>query len=241
VHLGRECDRIPPLPTDRLIPSVARRLSAWADVQDRLRERPPREPRPTLTIARQFGCEGYPLAEWLKETLDARTGAAWTIFDKALIEQVSRETHLSEQLFANLGDESRVLDALASTIPGWRTHAERFELLARQIVRIARTGNAIIVGRGAAVLTQALPNCFHFRLEATYEHRVASIQERLGLDRQAADALVRENEQRRERFLDEMLHCSIANTRYYHAVYDTTRSPIERVGASICALLPFLG
>jgi hypothetical protein len=226
---------------DRLIPSVAGRLSAWISVQERLREQPPRSPRPTLTITRQFGCEAYPLAERLKETLDARTGDTWTIFDKTLIEQVSRETHLSEQLFANLGDASRVLDALASTIPGWRTHAERYELLARQIVRIAQDGNAIIVGRGASVLTQAMPNCFHFRLEATHEHRVASIQRRLALDQQAADALVREHEQRRERFLDEMLHCSIADTRYYHAVYDTTRSPIERVGASICALLPFLG
>jgi len=228
------------VPTDRLIPSVARRLSAWINVQDHLREQAPREPRPTLTITRQFGCEAYPLAERLKETLDARTGEAWTIFDKALIEQVSRETHLSEQLFTNLGDESRVLDALASTIPGWRTHAERYDLLARQIVRIAHKGNALIVGRGASVVTQALPNCLHFRLEATREHRVASIQQRLGLDPQAADALVREHEQRRERFLDEMLHCSIGDTRYYHAVYDTTRSTIERISASICALLPFL-
>lgn len=229
------------MPTDRLIPNVDRRLSAWISVQDRLRERPPRKSRPTLTIARQFGCEAYPLAERLKEILDARTGEVWTIFDKALIERVSRESHLAEELFANLGDESRVLDRLASTIPGWTTHAERFALLARQIVCIAREGNAIIVGRGASVLTQALPSCFHFRLVATHEHRVASIQQRLSLDPHAADALVREHEQRRERFLDEMLHGSIADTRYYHAVYDTTRSTIERIAASICALVPFLG
>ena len=229
------------MPTTRLIPNVERRLSAWISVQDRLREQPPRPARPTLTITRQFGCEGFPLAERLKETLDARTGNTWTIFDKALIEQVSRETRLSEQLFANLGDESRVLDALASTIPGWRTHAERYELLARHILRIARDGNAIIVGRGASVLTQTLPNCYHFRLEAPLEHRVASIEQRLALDHATADALVREHQRHRERFLEEMLHSKIADSRYYHAVYDTSRSPIERVAASIVALLPFLG
>ena len=221
-------------------PNVDRRLSAWIKVQDRLRDRPPTKTRPTITIARQFGCEGFPLAERLETALRATTGEPWTVFDKALLEQVSRETHLSEQLFTHLGDESRVLDRLASTIPGWRTHPERFELLARQILRIARTGNAIVVGRGGAILTQALPNCWHFRLEAPHAHRVASIQQRLGVDGDAADALVREHQHRRERFLEEMLHTSIADNTHYHAVYDTSRSSIERVAASVMALLPFV-
>lgn len=228
------------MPVSRLIPSVDRRFSAWIGVQERLREQPRAAVRPTITITRQFGCEGFPLAERLKEVLDARTRQTWTVFDKELIAQLSRETHLAERLFADLGDESRMLDALASTIAGWRTHPERYQLLARHIVRIARAGNAIIVGRGASVLTQALPNCYHFRLEAPFEHRVASIQQRLEVDRARAEALVQEHQRQRERFLEEMLHASIADTRYYHAVYDTSRSSIDRVAASIVALLPFL-
>jgi len=229
------------MPTERLIPNVDRRLSAWISVQDRSRERPAGGAKPTITIARRFGCEAYPLAERLQERLEARTGEPWTIFDKALIERVSRETRLSEKMFANLGDTSRVLDALAATIPGWKTQAERYELLARHVVAIAREGNAIVVGRGGAVLTQGLPHCYHFRLEAPHAHRVASIQRRLGLAPPAAEALVREHEERRERFLDEMLHCAVADVRWYHAVYDTSRTPIVRVAESILSLLPFGG
>ena len=90
------------------------------------------------------------------------------------------------------------------------------------------------------MLTQALPNCYHFRLEAPLEHRVASIQQRLDVDRARAEALVEEHQRQRERFLEEMLHSSIADTRYYHAVYDTSRSSIDHVAASIVALLPFV-
>ena len=224
--------------TDKLIPNVNHRLSAWIGIQERLAREARREPKPTITISRQFGCEGYPLAERLKEALEKRTGETWTIFDKALIERVSGATDLSQRLLGNLGDESHVLDMLANFIPGWHTHSEAYQVLARHIVRIAGEGNAIIVGRGGAVVTQALPRCFHFRLEAPLEHRVQSIQNRLQVSRQEAEQIVIEHQKSRERFLESFLHCSIADTRYYNAVFNTSKNTLERITRSILELLP---
>jgi len=224
--------------TTKLIPNVERRLSAWVGVRERLGREPRREPQLTITISRQFGCEGYPLAELLSSQLQERTGEVWTIFDEALIERASRDTDLSEQLLGNLGARSQLLDNLANLIPGWRTHGEAYTLLARYILRIASAGNAIIVGRGGAVLTQSLSHCRHFRLEAPRHRRVQSIQERLGLSHDDAEALVVEHEQRRERFIERFLQCSMADTRYYHAVYNTEKSPVERIASSIFELLP---
>ena len=223
----------------RLIPSVDRRLSAWLGMQDRLRQPAREEHRPTVTLSRQFGCEAYPLAESLAEALTKCTGQPWTVFDKALIERVSQETRLSEQLLARLGDETRLLDKLAGAIRGWHTHTDAYEALVRHIVGIAREGNAIIVGRGGAIVAQDLPNCFHFRLEAPLEYRLASIQQRLGVSPKEAAALVAEHQGRRERFIEEFLHCSIGETRWYHAVFTMSRSPLPRTTASILALLPF--
>jgi hypothetical protein len=225
--------------TGHLVPSVDRRLSAWLSVQDRLQRPARQERRPTITLSRQFGCEAYPLAESLADALAARTGRPWTVFDKALIERVSRETRLSEQLLARLGDESRALDKLAGAIPGWRTHAEAYEALARHIVRIAREGDAIIVGRGGAIVAQDLPDCYHFRLEAPREYRIASIQQRLGVGPEEAAALVDEHQRGREGFIEEFLHCSVGDTRWYHAVFNMSRNPLARTTASILALLPF--
>jgi cytidylate kinase len=222
----------------KLIPNVERRLSAWVSLQSHLGQEPRREPRLTITISRQFGCEGYPLAESLEALLEERTGAPWTVFDKALLERVSRETHLSEQLLAHIGEDTQILDNLANLIPGWRTHSEAYELLARCIVRIAQEGNAIIVGRGGAVVVQSLPNCFHFRLEAPHEHRVQSIQQRLGIGRDEAEVLVVKRQQGRERFIEKFLHCSLADTRYYNAVFNTAKNPLARVAQSILQLIP---
>ena len=226
------------MPTDRLIPNVNSRMAAWIAIQDRLARQAPPETKPAITISRQFGCEGYPLAECLKTALDARTGESWTIFDKALIERVSRATNLSEQLLGKLGDESHAFDTLANLIPGLRTHGEAYQVLARHVLQIAREGNAIIVGQGGAVVTQHLPRCFHFRLEAPFEHRVRSIQERLKVSGQEAERIVTEYQKTRERFLESFLHCSIADTRYYNAVFNCAKSPIESITHSILDLVP---
>ena len=224
--------------TERLIPNVERRLTGWVNVQDRLSHQHRPGSRLTITLSRQFGCEAYPLAEKLQPQLEARSGEPWTIVDKALIERVSKETKLSERLLGQIGDQSQVLDVLASVLPGWTTHEEAYEILARYVVRIARDGNAIIIGRGGAVLTQTLPNCFHFRLEAPHDFRVASIARRMGVKEAEADALVAEHQAGRDRFIERFLHCSIGDTRYYHAVFNTAKSPLERIAASILDLVP---
>jgi cytidylate kinase len=223
--------------TEKLVPNIDRRLSAWIMIQERLKEEPRHEQKPTITISRQFGSEGFPLAEVLKDLLEQKTGDTWTIFDKALIDRVSRETTLSEHLLTNLGDASKAFDTLATIIPGMRTHSEAYQILARYIIRIALDGNAIIIGRGGAVLTQHLPHCFHFRIEATLEDRIHSIQKRLDLPFDEAKKLVIENQKMSDQFIENFLNCSIADWRYYHAVFNTSKSKVSNIALSILELI----
>jgi len=223
--------------TEKLIPNIDRRLSAWVSIQERLKEEPRREQKPTITISRQFGSEGFPLAEVLKDLLEKKTGDTWTIFDKTLIERVSHEANLSKHLLTNLGDASKAFDTLATIIPGMRTHTEAYQILARYLIRIALDGCAIIVGRGGAVLTQHLPHCFHFRVEATIEDRIHSIQRRLGLPLEEAKKLVVENQKKSDQFIENFLNCSISDWRYYHAVYNSSKTKVSNIALSIMGLM----
>ncbi|MBA4392626.1 MAG: hypothetical protein C0407_03640 [Desulfobacca sp.] len=223
--------------TEKLIPNVDRRLSAWIMIQERLKEEPRREQKPTITISRQFGSEGFPLAEILKDVLEQKTGNSWTIFDKALIQRVSRETALSEHLLTHLGDASKAFDTLATIIPGMQTHTEAFQVLARYFIRIALDGNAIIVGRGGAILTQHIPHCFHFRIEATLEDRIHSIERRLAVPFDEAKKLIIENQKVSDQFIENFLNCSMADRRYYHAVFNTSKSKLSNIAHSILGLM----
>jgi Cytidylate kinase-like family len=162
-----------------LIPSIEQRLAGLVEVTRRnLRGysvSPEVLPPPAITLSREFGCEAYPVAERLKELLDAKSIVPWTIMDKALLEEVARNHQLSEEMLQRLGEKNRFLDDMFSTFsPRWKSDKDHYRLLCKQITALAEQGNVIIVGRGGAILTQQMPNCYHFRLIATRQFKVRS-------------------------------------------------------------------
>ena len=177
------------------------------------------------------------MAEALKAIIEKKTGDTWTIFDKFLIEKISQETHLSERLLTTFGDASKAFDVLVTMIPGMRTHADAYQILANHIIRIALDGNAIIVGRGGAILTQHLPRCFHFRLEAPLEYRIQSIQRRLEIPYEEAKTVVIENQNTREKFIEHFLSRSISDPLYYNAVFNNSKNTVPKIAQSILCLV----
>ncbi len=222
-------------PISSLIPGIESRLSGWATIQARLAQVPERRIRPTITLSRTFGCEGYPLAEALKARLEAVTGEPWILFDKVLIETVAQEEGLPLSLLKNLGDGGEKLDALGFLPQGRVTHDEAFEKVAKYLVQISHIGNAIVVGRGGAVLCRALSNCYHFRLDAPLDFRVASVVKRLEMTQAEAEQHVKEGSRLREAFLNDRLGTHMADPTHYHAVFNNALQPVEVIADAIVA------
>ena len=218
-----------------LIPSVERRLSTWVGLTEERVHAAPHGSRPTITISRRFGCEGYPLCEQLKTLLEARTGETWNIYDKALLELVSQDDHLSMKVLSDLGNPSSSADAIGFLVPGYLRHSEVFKHFPKYILRVAQAGNAIIVGRGGAIITQKLENCYHFRLEADLAFRVASVARRMEIPEAEARQLVKENEKTRERFLEDCLRASVTDSTIYDAVYNNAKHGVVEIAHSIVA------
>jgi cytidylate kinase len=222
-------------PYSQLVPSVERRLSAWISISETRAVGTERGRRPTITIARRFGCEAFPLCEHLKDLLEKLTGEPWNIYDKALIERVSQDENLSLAVLQDLGGPSRAIDRLGLFVPGYQTQSEVFRHVPKYLVKIAEIGNAIIVGRGGAIVTHDMPNCYHFRLEASFEYRVKSIARRLEITEAEATKMVREGERTREQFIDECLHATVADPSWYDAVYNNARHGTAEIARSILA------
>jgi hypothetical protein len=220
----------------QLVSSVERRLSTWLSLAEKRRgDAPPT--RPTVTISRRFGCEGYPLAERLKELLDERTGEVWMIHDQALLDRVSRDEHLSMTLLEGLGGPSRAADSIGFLFADHLGHDAVYKRMVRHIVQIAEAGNAILVGRGAAILTQRLANCYHFRLDASVEFRVGSIVRRMDLSEREAQKLVRDGDATREAFIEKMLGASVSDLAFYDAVFNNGRHGVAAIAASILSYM----
>ena len=120
-------------------------------------------------------------------------------------------------------------------MPGYVQHSEVFKRIPKYVVRIAQAGNAIIVGRGGAIITQKLDNCYHFRLEADLDFRVATIARRMEIPEPDARRLVKENEKARDKFIEDCLRVSASDTTIYDAVFNNARHGVAEIAQSIVA------
>ncbi len=221
---------------DSLIPSIEKRESAWLQLRERLARVPKGTRHPAITISREYGCEGYPLAERLQGLLVQSTGEPWGIFDKALLEKVATDEQLSLQLLSHLGDESHAVDVL-KTYFGYLTHDEAYAKLVKHLVQIASAGNAIIVGRGGAVVCQDLKNCYHFRLEGSFAFRASTLARRLEIPLPEAEELVRTQSKLREKFISECLQTDITSSRWYDAVFNNQRQNVETIAQACMSII----
>jgi len=217
------------------IPSVENRLSAWESIQFGLLKADKIRIRPTITLSRAFGCEGFPLAERLQKKFEAVTDEPWNIYDKALLERVAFEEDLNPKLLAELGTTSRVLEALGLHPFYPVTMDQAFAKISRLLVQIAQGGNAIIVGQGGAILCKKMLNAYHFRLEGSREFRVKSYAQRYGISRDEAGDTVDRNSKKREKFLHDNLGAKGSDPSHFHAIFNNERASVETYAEAILA------
>jgi cytidylate kinase len=179
-----------------------------------------------VTISRQAGCGALPVAQKLAEYLQSRTpegDAHWTVFDRNLVEKVLEDHHLPQRLGKFMPENwiSEVEDTIDELFglhpPSW--------ILVRQtaetILRLAKLGNVIIIGRGSNIITARLDSVFHVRLVAPLEKRVEHIQETDHLDRKAAMEFIHREDKGRKRYLRRYYKKDIDDPLLYHLIINT--------------------
>jgi len=222
-------------PLSRLTPNVSQRLQTWETILKHLEQEREVKARPTITLSRAFGCEGFPVAERLKAQLEAWTGEPWNIYDKTLLEEAAKGAHLDAGVLKNLGVTAGRLERLGLAPKEFYEHVRAFDVLSRHVVQLAQSGNAIIVGRGGAVLCRALANCFHFRIEASLEWRITTMMSRLGMPRDEAERFVTHNSERREAFMREQLKVDPKDLGFFDAAFNNARHGVPEIAAAIFA------
>ncbi len=218
-------------------PDIEQRLAGWMKIQERHVSPAGIKLRPAITLSRQFGCSGYPLAERLKTLFEDASGEPWSIFDKSLIEMVAKQEGISLSLLKRLGDMSRVIETFGLHSPRLVTHDLAFDKVARHLVQIAKLGNAIMVGRGAAILCNRFPNCYNFQLIGSHDWRVSNYAQQMGLSRGEAEIEVVVNGERRDKFVNHCLGEDVADPRFYDAIFNNDRHGVEEISHAILAFV----
>lgn len=227
------------MPDNLLIPSVDLRIGSLEEYNRRQKEkatlhhREPK-PRPCITISREYGCEGYPAAERLRELMMHKTGDEWVLIDKAVLEEVARRHNISEEILQTLGENNRILDEILATFsPRWKSDHEYFTLLSRHVVALAEQGNVIILELGGAVITRHFEHSYHFRIYGSDRFKTASLASRLNLETEAAEMLMMKQQKARDHFTRDFLNRDDHDPDLYDILLNNDRSNPEKIAQTI--------
>jgi cytidylate kinase len=220
-------------PLSSLSPRIEHRLIAWEQIHKHVTSQPALRVRPTITLSRQFGCEGFPVAEKVQGLMARATGEPWNVYDKLLLEAVAKDDGVPLGTLQRLGETARSLERLGLRPQEYLAHAEAFQAVAQKLVHFATVGNAVIVGRGGAALCRQQLNCFHFRVTASLDWRIDSIARRLEIPRDEARTLVDANNSLREQFLKEQLHVDPSDPLLFDATFNNERGGAEAIAEAI--------
>lgn len=195
--------------------------------------------RPVITISRQIGSGGLPLADQLAVYLSKRQedqSCPWAVFDKNLVEKFLQDHHLPHHL-AQFMSEDRVsaIDDMMEELLG--LHPASWTLvhqMTETILQLAELGNVILVGRGANIITARLPQAIHLRLIGSLHHRAERVAKERHLTQAEALKFIDKEDRGRSRYLRKYFGKDIDDPLLYHLTINTD-------SMSVNELAPWLG
>ncbi len=227
------------MPDNLLIPSVDLRVGALEEYnrtqkQKALLHHKKPKPRPCVTISRQFGCLGYPVAERVCELLSQKSGEPWLLIDRAVLDEVAKRHNISKDILECLGEKNRLLDDILATFsPRWNHSQDCFRLLCKHVVGLAEQGNVIIMELGGAIITRHFEHSKHFRIYGSMDFKVRAIAQRLQIEPEAAEKIVIKQQKQRDAFTRDFLDQDDHNPALYELLFNNDRNSIDKIAGTI--------
>ena len=181
---------------------------------------------PFVTISRQAGAGAETVAHQLAEKLNsglAKDEQPWVVLDKNLIEKVLEDAALPKEIEkAVQEDKDTTVQAIVGELLGLHPSMWTiFHHTSDTILKLARIGRCIIVGRGSNIITAKLNRGIHVRLVAPESVRLAHVKGLFGLDDKSAGKYVHDHDEGRRRYVKSNFDRNIEDPLLYHATLNT--------------------
>ena len=198
--------------------------------------------QPFVTISREAGAGAETVAHLLAEKMSSKSGKdgqPWTVFDKNLIGKVLEDQNLPQEIARHVReDKDTTLQALVGEVLG--IHPSMWTIFhhtSDTILKLARIGRSVIVGRGGNIITAKLPRGLHVRLVAPETVRLAHLKSHFRLDDKAAQKYLHDEDAGRRRYVKTNFEKDIDDPLLYDAVLNTATLGFERTADIIAAMV----
>ncbi len=198
-----------------------------------------------ITISRQFGTGGITLGKLCAKKLGYR------FFDETLLKKVAQKAKVSpnwvemvekeagglfQKFFQQLTPKSLV-DQILDEKRGYIDEDIYVELVSEVVSRIAREGNAVILGRGSQYILMDQPDVFHVLLVGEKKDRIKFLQDRYGFKYDYALQRVEKEDKRRINIYKKFDKEDYDNPSLYHLVFNMSRVDLNHASEVLCSLI----
>lgn len=195
-----------------------------------------------ITISREMASGGDQVVDLLCDEL------GYCRVDKTMLAQIAEEAGVDVK--AVLAKERDVaskpklisdqMTSLYGRQPGAFTRQDSMDdptyarIVRETLEKIAREGNAIIVGRGGQIVLRDWPNTLHVHLYAPPEARIQNLIEQQGLAKLEAQRRIERSDEQKRLYIRNMhRNADWKDLKYYHLAIDTSRIPPETAAQMI--------
>ncbi len=180
-----------------------------------------------ITVSREMGSGGEDVARGLADLM------GWSYYDKEILDCMSQKMHVQVSSLENIDEKttSWIQDSLAALLSVANCeHVEQlsyYNNLSKTLLLIAHRGQAVIVGRAAAMVLPS-ERGFNVRITAPFEIRCKRIAKAANVSIEQATDFVKKSDQTQYKFVKSYLQKDIRDPIHYDLVCSTEKlSPIS--------------
>lgn len=177
-----------------------------------------------VTIARQFGSLGRPIARLVSEQLGIE------YYDRDIVEMTSKNLNLPVSTISNVEESAKSAFFNMNYPLGMGTTAIQdsiFDAQRKIIVNLAERESCIIVGRCADHILKDYKNIINIFIYAPYEARLVNCVERLDMGPDEARKMIASVDKARESYHRHYCGYSMSDKDYKHVMLDSSLLGVE--------------
>ena len=187
-----------------------------------------------ITMTRQFGSLGRPIARELAEILDIE------FYDRDIVEATARKTGMSVSEVSDF-EETAHKGFLYMGYPLGVGKMEKRDAIFQKQVEIIRNlaegPSCIIVGRCADYILRDRRDCMHTYIYSTYENRVKNCTQSLGMEEEEARKMIAKVDKARDEYHKRYAGNLPGDINYKDLMMDSTFLGIEGTAEALAGII----
>ena len=186
-----------------------------------------------ITITREFGSLGRPIAKRLSELLNVE------FYDRDIVEETAKKMNLPVSVISDTEEKKSSFFQMMFPLGNESSDKQRavFECQSKIITELAAKKSCIIVGRCSDYILAEEPCAIHVHIYAPYADRLANCVGTLGMEKSEAKKMIEEVDKARNSYHKHFAKYLPSDPKHKHIIINSALLEVEGTAQALAAIV----